>query len=284
MKTINNELNIGASSPFRIIHITDTHLTYADERDCERKCRLSQGRAKIFPFAEEILALASQTAKQLGATIMHTGDLIDFVSVANLERAKRFIDENDCFFAAGNHEFSQFVGEATEDAAYRNQSLATVQKVFSNDIRMSSRVINGVNFVALDDGYYLFEPEQLDFLRTEVQKGLPIVLLLHNPLYEESFYEDLMYHREKIGLPPAKDPCLALTGVPEERMQHYDAYRFQQQRPDKTTLETIAYIKAEPLFKAVLAGHVHFNYEGKLKEGVPQLITSLTDMRVITVK
>ena len=62
--------------------------------------------------------------------------------------------------AAGNHEYSLYVGEAWEDAAYRNQSLATVQEAFINNIRMAARVIGGVNFVALDDGYYLFEEEQ----------------------------------------------------------------------------------------------------------------------------
>ena len=65
------------------------------------------------------MQLASDTAKEYGVPIIHTGDLIDFVSLANLERAERFISENDCFTVAGNHEFSLYVGEAKEDAASR---------------------------------------------------------------------------------------------------------------------------------------------------------------------
>ena len=142
---------------------------------------------------------------------MHTGDLLDFVSLANLEAAKAFSDEHDLFMATGNHEFSLYVGEAKEDAAYRNQSLAKVQACFKNNIRMSARVIDGVKFVALDNGYYTFEREQLEFLKQEAKEGLPIVLMFHTPLYDKALYEDTMM----------RFPCAYLVGVPEELMRCY---------------------------------------------------------------
>lgn len=276
MKTLYNELNVGAQKPFKILHMSDTHLTYGDERDGERKVKLAKGREKLFTQAEDVLVLAADMAKEHDAVIMHTGDLIDFVSIANLERVEKFLDQTDCFVAAGNHEFSLYVGEAWEDAEYRNKSLATVQKSFKNDIRMSSRVINGVNFVALDDGYYLFEKEQLDFLKGEVEKGLPIVLLIHNPIYEEKLYSILSPTPGGIGY---------LTGVPDEITCLYkDAHRYKQQKADAITHETCDYIKNQPLIKAVLTGHIHCSYDGILREGVPQLITNCADIRVITIK
>ena len=275
MKILYNDINVGATSPFKILHISDTHLVYGDERDGERKVKLAAGRAKLFTKTEEVLSQASELAKENDAVIMHTGDLIDFVSVANLERVEEFLDENDCFVCAGNHEFSLYVGEAWEDAEYRNKSLSTVQKSFKNDIRMSSRVINGVNFVALDDGYYLFEAEQLDFLKGEVAKGLPIVLLIHNPIYEEVLYGILSPTPGGVGY---------LTGVPDDITCLYtDKHRYKQQKADAITHETCNYIKNEPLIKAVLTGHLHCTYDGFLKEGVPQLITNCTDIRVITI-
>ena len=282
MNIIPTELHIGVSAPFTVIHASDTHLTLADLRDGERKVTLAEKRVKYFPHAEEMLEALDRLAEQYQAPILHTGDLIDFVSQANLERAKQFADSHDLFMAAGNHEFSLYVGEAWEDAAYRNQSLAAVQAAFRNDIRMSSRVINGVNFVALDDGYYLFEEEQLAFLKGEVAKGLPIVLMMHNPLYEEEYFDNVTYHRERVGLKPADTPpCAYLTGVPEALMGHYDDHRRRQQRPDEVTDRTVAYIKSEPLIRAVLAGHVHYALETKLREGAPQIITGVTDIRVI---
>ena len=271
MSVIPTSLKVGLKEPFRVLHMTDTHLTYADLRDGERKVQLAAKRARWFPYAEEMLQLASEVSKSENVPILHTGDLIDFVSLANLEAVERFIAQNDCFFATGNHEFSLYVGEAKEDAAYRNQSLPAVQKVFKNDIRMASRVIGGVNFVALDNGYYLFEPQQLAFLKNEVAKGLPVVLLMHNPLYEPKLH-DFMTQR---------DSCSYLVAVPEELMSGYSADRFEQQRADATTLETVEYIKNETQIKAIIAGHLHKDYEGVFADRIPQIVTSCTKLRMI---
>lgn len=272
MNTIQTKLTVGAEKPFSVIHISDTHLTYADLRDGEAKVELAKGRVTCFPFdPEAVLEKASETARELNAPILHTGDLIDFVSVANLERAARFVSENDVFTAAGNHEFSLYVGEAWEDAAYRNRSLATVQKAFTNDIRMSARVIGGVNFVALDNSYYLFEEEQLAFLKNEVEKGLPVVLLLHNPLYERALYDRMMQTA----------PCAYIVDTPEELMQGYEDHRYRQQKADEITHETVAYIAAEERIKAIIAGHLHFNYEGTFADRIPQIVTACEDIRIV---
>ena len=126
MKVIETSLHIGLDAPVSLLHISDTHLTYADARDDKRKIDLAAGRAPCFPHAAEELAAECAYAGEQGIPILHTGDLIDFVSAANLDAAKRFMDENDVLFIAGNHEFSLYVGEAFEDEAYRNQSLAKV--------------------------------------------------------------------------------------------------------------------------------------------------------------
>lgn len=271
MKTIETKLCVGAENPFLAIHLSDTHLTYADERDGERKVSLAQNRKRIFEESELILAAASQESHQYNAPILHTGDLIDFVSLANLERVKLFFSENDCFVAAGNHEFSLYVGEAWEDEAYRNQSLALVQSAYPNNIRMSSRIIGGVNFVALDDSYYLFEDVQTEFVREQAKKGLPIVLLLHNPLYEEKLFDTLMYPNGEYA---------SIVGVPEEKMTAYSPYRYRQQKADEATERALQYFSTEPLLKAILCGHVHISYEGTW-HGIPQIITGMQELRMI---
>ena len=158
MQPIHTRIEIGLPAPIRVLHASDTHLTHADARDGQRKVDLAANRLPGFPDADARLAELGRLSKELGLPIMHTGDLIDFVSLANLEAAKAFADSHDIFMATGNHEFSLYVGEAWEDADYRNQSLAAVQACYKNDIRMSSRIVrNGdaaINFVALDNGYY----------------------------------------------------------------------------------------------------------------------------------
>lgn len=183
MNILDTEIRVGAAQPFTVLHASDTHLTLADERDNDRKHALAAARLQGFPAAEEVLQQLTALALEENLPVLHTGDLSDFVSAANLDRMRAFTDTVDCFMAAGNHEFSQYVGEAWEDAAYREQSLARVQAAFKNDIRFASRVLHGVNFIALDNSYYLIEPWQLARLRAEAEKGLPMVLLVHTPLY-----------------------------------------------------------------------------------------------------
>ncbi|MDD5603132.1 MAG: metallophosphoesterase [Eubacteriales bacterium] len=273
MNRITTEINVGATEPFKLLHISDTHLTLADEREIQRKLDLAEKRKPHFKTAESDLLEAENIAKETGAIMVHTGDIIDFVSYANLERAKEFVDNTDCFFAAGNHEFSLFVGEAFEDAEYRNQSLERVQEAFRNDIRFSSKKVNGVNLIAIDNSYYRFEPFQLQALKAEVSFNMPVILLLHTPLYEPDLY------KKKI----ANADSAFLVSTPTELMSAYTEYRFKQQLADEMTLEATEYIKNELLIKAIISGHLHFDYEGKVTDRLPQYVTGKNTAREIIV-
>ena len=271
---VTTPLKLGASAPFKLLHISDTHLAFADERDDERKRKLAEGRYRSFAHAEEYFADELALAKKENALLCHTGDLIDFVSAANLDRAKKFADENDCFFVAGNHEFSLYVGEAFEDEAYREQSLAKVQACFRNDIRFSSRIVNGVNLVGIDDGYYRFDRPQLDALKQEAGRGLPILLFMHNPLYEQKLFEHCM----------TRASSAYLTAAPDELITGYDDYRYRQQKADDLTKEAFACIRSEPLIKAVFTGHLHYDWEGMVTDTLPQYVTGIGTARLITVE
>ena len=270
-KTVETKITVGATSPFKIIHLADTHMTYADMRDGERKVELAKKRSQYFRGAEDTLELASALAREYGCPIFHTGDLSDFVSVANLERVKQFINENDLTLSAGNHEFSQYVGEAIEDAAYREQSLAKVQAVYKNDIRASAREINGVNFIFLDDGYYKIDGGQLAFLHCELERGIPTVIVMHTPIYEPKLYAIERAHHD----------CGYLLGVPDELVDGYGSERARQQRADAITGEAIELIKSTPCVRAIIAGHLHRDYENMLTDSVLQLTTDCETVRII---
>lgn len=270
-KYIETKIKVGALAPFKIIHIADTHLTLADMRDGERKVELARKRSQYFRGAEDTLSLASALAREYSCPIFHTGDLSDFVSVANLERVEAFVAENDLVLAAGNHEFSQYVGEAIEDAAYREQSLAKVQAVYKNDIRASAREINGVNFIFLDDGYYKIDEGQVAFLRQELERGLPSVIVMHTPIYDPELY----------AIERRKHDCGYLLGVPDELVDGYGSERARQQRADGITVAAIELIKSTPSVKAIIAGHLHRDYENMLTESIIQLTTDCKTVRII---
>jgi len=268
MRLIKTVLPIGLEKPFTILHGSDHHIARADERDGERKMRLSADRSKAFcvegKTAEEHWLEHREYILSRNLPLVYTGDFCDFVSCMNLEYAQEQLADLDLFFAAGNHEFSLYVGEAFEDEAYKLQNFARVQRYFKQQLLFDSRIMGNVNFVSVDNGYYRFNDGQLFCLKEEVKKGLPIILCMHNPLHTDHLY-DLVTRGD-----PAR--CGYLTGTPESRMQGYSDYRFRQQRPDAETLRFIDYVYGEKLIKAVLCGHLHENYETVLPSGIMQIV------------
>lgn len=271
MKVLKNHIHIGIEKPFSVNHASDTHITFADNRDDQRKNDLAERRTKGFPDAYENLEFIKNKAVSEKKTVIYTGDMIDFVSELNLEKAKEFTDSVDCFMAAGNHEFSLYVGEAKEDAGYRNKSLAKVQSAFKNNIRLSSREINGVLFVALDNSYYLIDEEQFCFLKNECNRGMPVILCMHTPLYSREFYD---FSREGEGTPAY------LMSVPDELMKDYSEDRFEQQKQDELTAEAYDFIVNCDSIKALITGHIHKNFEGYINDKL-QIATDVTTVRDI---
>ena len=64
-------------------------------------------------------------------------------------------------------------------------------------------------------------------------------------------------------------------------MASYSEMRFIQQKADELTKETADYIRSFPQVKAILAGHLHFDYESLLGGRIPQLVTGLGTLRRI---
>lgn len=255
---------VGATTPFKALHISDSHLTWTDSRDNERKLKLGEKRMKIFPDAEYYFNESLRYAGENGMILLHTGDLIDFVSDANLEYVASRLSGTVAVTAAGNHEYSQYVGEAKEDAAYKAQSYDKVQMAYPNDLTFASYVMNGVNFVAVDDVYYNFTDHQRQLMKKEVRKGLPIVLMCHVPLYTpEHCAMILKSNKGKGGY---------MTGAPLEITETYVDLpdlkpgmewknRRIQQRADKPTLRFVEWLKKQPELKAILCGHTHGFYQ-----------------------
>ena len=263
MELIKNTITVGLERPVKLLHVTDTHIGLADDRDDERKHALagrfsSSNREKYF---QEQVDYASRNCDLL----VHTGDLIDFVSHANVDWARRALQNENIFFIAGNHEYSQYVGEAWEDNAYRMNSYMQMGYGLGVPMFFNARVVGGVNIVGIDNSYYLFEDWHLWRLKREAEKGLPIILAFHDPLFEQSLYD---YHMSLPG-----SDCTYLVGCDEEHLLPYSEFRAVQQRPDAPTLRMIDYITHEPQIKAILTGHLHFNFESSLTPSLPQYVT-----------
>ena len=70
MKIIKNHIHIGIENPFSVLHASDTHITFADARDGERKVRLAENRIRSFPDAVKNLQFIKNSWKPLLAGIL----------------------------------------------------------------------------------------------------------------------------------------------------------------------------------------------------------------------
>lgn len=265
-------IKIGLARPLRVLHITDNHLPLCDERDDERKQAIAARKAdkcdEMAAYLNEEVAYAEENCD----LIVHSGDLIDFVSKANVDFARELLKKEKILFIAGNHDYSQYVGEAWEDMNYRMNGYMSMGYNGSGlgvDMFFTSRVVGNVNFVGIDDAYHQVEDWQTTRLRMEVAKGLPVVLFLHAPLFEQSLYER--------SIEFWKDGSAYVVGCDEAHLLSYPEFRAMEQRPTDATKRFVEYVNSEPQIKAVLAGHLHFSFESKLPGGAMQYVTGRGD-------
>ena len=245
-------VNIGLEKPFSILHISDTHLTAVYPNEDEKKQQLHKIRTTTFGGRqEEALRDSLDWARQPVDYVVHTGALIDWHSEAHFRLVKKYFGEG-VVGCLGNHEFSQhmWLSEPKETGTeqYKDLTRKKLQEVFPYDIELQSQVVSGVNFVTLDDVYGYVTERQVELFRKEVKKGLPIVLCMHVPFHTENIWRaDIRFwHDEKSRFRNvAPDP----------------SGEYKRQQDDPVTSAFIAYLKTEPLLKAILAGHLHITIQ-----------------------
>ena len=239
----------GARKPFSILHISDTHLTAAAPDEDVKKLRLMLARTKTFGGRQEEALRDSLAWARLNVDyVLHTGDLIDWQSNANFALVKKYFGER-MFGAVGNHEYSSdlWLSEPKQEKteAGKARTRARLADAYPMDIAFSSQIVNGVNFVTIDDAYGTVTAEQVRRFGDEVAKGLPIILCMHVPF----FTDDIWRATSKFWAHP--DSRFENGEVPPP------AGDYRRQLDDPVTRGFIAELKREPLLKAILAGHEH---------------------------
>ena len=108
LSIVSHHIKAGASKPFAILHISDTHLTAAHPDESEAIRNRAKTRSITFGGRqEEALRDSLAWAKEHVDYVVHTGDLIDFQTKANFDLICKLC--GDAFpmmtCAPGNHEF-----------------------------------------------------------------------------------------------------------------------------------------------------------------------------------
>ena len=257
-------VDAGAVKPFSILHISDTHLTaaYPDEADGADKAKSMERRTRTFGGRqEEALRDSLAWAKEHVDYVLHTGDLVDWQSDANFDLVRKYYGQ-DVFGSMGNHEFYTYLpGEKhTWQEPFKDRSWPILKSAYPIDARFSARTINGVNFVCMDDVFGTVQPDLVERFHAEAKKGLPIVLCMHVPFFTNFIWQA----HERFWRGTGRFTAEGIA--PEVRGD------FKRQQDDATTRDFIAYLKGEPLLKAILAGHLHITVQDRFSPTAMQYV------------
>jgi len=239
-------IEAGATKPFSVLHISDTHLTAAYDHEPEAKKAIAAKRTKTFGgLQEEALRDSLSWARENCDYLLHTGDLIDWQSEANFDLVRKYFGA-EVFGSMGNHEFYTYMPDEriTSEESFKDRSWPLLAEKHPADARFTSKAVNGVNFICLDDTFGTVQPDLVEKFKAEAKKGLPIVLAMHVPLFTPRLWQAASrYWRERKKFTDATVP--AASGD------------YLRQQKDSVTRDFIAYLKTEPLLKGILVGHNH---------------------------
>jgi len=191
-KVIHTVLNAGAEKPFRILHITDVHLTFTDEHDSPEHVTLERRRWGVFrregnvpPLSpEEYFEEAKTLAKAWDALPVITGDVMDIQTHGNIAAFRRLLEGMDCMFIPGGHEHQKRCHRTLEEPeAYWVGARQRLKEAFPEfDMDFSCRTVNGVNLICADNSLDYYNEETLRRYKEERAKGLPTILFSHDPM------------------------------------------------------------------------------------------------------
>lgn len=186
------------AEPVTILQISDSHLFLDDERGDEFK-QYSDRMAKAYNHTkrfsdgketnptEMFEEIAARAKSQNYDAVALTGDIVSFPSAAGVDFVKEKLDATEIpyFYVCGNHDWHFEGMEGTEKDLRDEWIEKRLKPLFPEGVNPLgySRVVKGVNILMIDDSIYEILPEQLEFLRAELAKGLPTLAFMHIPLY-----------------------------------------------------------------------------------------------------
>lgn len=213
LKITETKLHAGLSAPVKILHITDIHLTFTNEKDLPEHQELMKRRVDVFreeasfpPHTpSEYFEEAIRYAKENNLLIVNTGDTMDIYSYGNIDEFRRIKGDNDMMFSPGGHEHQKDCSHRTMEIEYpywetiRPKLCATFPEF---DMDFSSRVVNGLNIICADNSLDYYSPATLARFKKEIERGLPIIVFSHDPLWDKILQYKEPYH-PNVRLTPA---------------------------------------------------------------------------------
>ena len=216
LNVTSTKIHAGLERPVKILHVTDVHLTYANENDTEEHHALMEKRFGVFnrqanepPYTpREYFEGAIAFAKEENALLVCTGDAIDIHTRGNLEVLSEIIEGEDLMFSPGGHEHQRVCVRTMEEPyPYWETVRPQLESELSRfDLYFESRIIGGLNVITADNSLDYFPEKTVSAFKRKLERGLPIVVFFHDPIWDGLLLKKEAYH-----------PNIRLTAADYER-------------------------------------------------------------------
>tara|TARA_B110001452_G_scaffold94834_1_gene78355 strand:- start:943 stop:1968 length:1026 start_codon:yes stop_codon:yes gene_type:complete len=257
----------------RVVHIADTHLFKDDERGIpyqEFSNRMAKAYNQTVHFKtrlntnpEEAFEQTLTFAKEVNADVITLiGDIFSFPSEAAIEWVLSKLKDTGIpyIYIAGNHDW-HYEGlegtlESLRDKWVEKRLLPLYQ---GNQPLMAAYDIKGIRFLAIDNSTYQINEEQLAFFEEQVSSGIPLVLLVHIPMYAPG--KGINFGCGNPNWGAASDQNFELERRP----------KWPERGHTQTTLNFHKKVFSAVNLLGVFTGHVHRNSIEMIK-GKPQIV------------
>jgi predicted MPP superfamily phosphohydrolase len=261
--------------PTRVFHITDTHLSLDDERggkyrDFSKRMASAYKSNSHFrtgePYTtkesfEQTLKLAQ---KQEVDFLALTGDIFSFPSQAAVEWAFQKLTDTGLPFAyvAGNHDWHYEGMKGSARQLRDTWSEKHLKPMYQgNQPLYAAYDLNGVRFIGIDNSTYEILPDQLAFFKKQTQSDMPLILLMHIPLYMPG---------RSMGFGCAHPNW---GGSVDRNFRIERREKWRKGGHTKVTMDFHEAVFNAPNLLTVLAGHTH-RHTIDVKNGIPQIVSA----------
>lgn len=240
----------GLKKEYTFIHISDAHLSYAPKSaDDEEKSLCKEhteewtrdGKTPLESFEEVVEFVNSEKPDAL----FITGDCVDYASENNSSYLKKQIDKinTDVLYVYGNHESVNYKQKPLNPKIY----YPLYENMMNGTPQYWVKDYGDLLICAIDDSDKNITSEQLDFLKKQMERNIPILLLIHIPFSTATIKEPI---ENKWG---------------EGAMSYF---ALDGDNPCDETVEFCELLKKEDNnIAAIFTGHIHTSYKGEFSNG-----------------
>ena len=255
--------------PFKVLFLSDNHFTVEDERGKEyysfsqrmgggyvepENYGISNGREK------RLIESLNRAQKDSVDLVVLGGDIINFPSMASVDSIMQIMTMSglNWRYIAGNHDW-HYEGEDGTASEQRNKWEDSVLKPLyqGENPLFYSVVLHKINFIFIDNSTHEITEQQLQFVRSEIEKGMPVVLFMHVPIYFPG--QNIDYS----------------CGHPDWNQANDCYYEIERRLPwpqnghTETTLSFCELVRENPSVIGIFAGHTHMEmidyYKNKIQ-------------------